>query len=142
MDRHKLEDLRNKTGELLRFGSLSCIDQVHNIMIENFEAVLWFALDLTEPKPKPKHTIADHYPAGGLTATEPCMFCEDYEKLEEKADQLQAKLTSFKEMGKKYAPASLYYDNIMECEFVPMPTVAKKLVNQIGREMLEIVKGE
>ena len=88
MDRHRLKQLRNKIGELLRFGSPSCIREAHSIMRDEFENVLSFALDLTEPKPTPKHTIADNYPAGGLTATEPCMFCKDYNKLEEQNEKL------------------------------------------------------
>lgn len=81
MERHRLKQLRDKISELLRFGSPSCMRQAHSIMRDEFENVLSFALELTEPEPKPKHTIADNYPAGGLTATEPCMFCKDNEKL-------------------------------------------------------------
>jgi len=88
MDRHRLKQLRDKVGELIRFGSPSCMREAHSIMRDEFENVLSFALELTEPKPKPKHTIADNYPAGGLTATEPCMFCEDYAKLEEQNEKL------------------------------------------------------
>ncbi len=90
MDRHKLGQLRQQVEELLRHGSPSCIRQAKSIMAENFEKVLWFALDLSEPEPKPKHTIADNYPAGGLTATEPCMHCKDYEQREEEVEALQA----------------------------------------------------
>lgn len=82
MDRYTLEQTLNQVDELLRHGSPSCIRQARSIMVENFDAILRFALELTEPKPKPKHTIADNYPAGGLTATEPCMYCEDYGKLQ------------------------------------------------------------
>ena len=86
MDRHELKLLECKVGELLRFGSRSCIDQAHSLMTEKFRSVLYFALELTEPKPKAEHTIADHYPAGGLTASEPCAFCQDYEQLEAERD--------------------------------------------------------
>lgn len=89
MDRHKLQQIGNKVGELLRFGNPSCVRQANSIMVENFENILFFAIDLTEPKPKPKHTIADNYPAGGLTATEPCMFCEDFEKLQAENERLK-----------------------------------------------------
>lgn len=88
MDRHTLGQLGAKVGELLRFGSRSCIHQAHSIMIDNFENVLSFALELSEPKPQPKHTIADNYPAGGLTATEPCMFCKRFHEIEEKYELL------------------------------------------------------
>lgn len=90
MDRHKLEQLRDKVGELLRFGSSSCIRQAHGIMTTEFENVLYFALEKTEPKSNPQHTIADNYPAGGIP--EPCTFCENYEELENKNAELQAKL--------------------------------------------------
>lgn len=89
MDRHTLVQTRNQIDELLRHGSPSCIRQANSIMAENFEAILNFALELTEPKPKPKHTIADNYPAGGLTATEPCMYCEDYEVLQAENKQVK-----------------------------------------------------
>ena len=95
MDRHKLERLRSKVGELLRFGSSSCIAQAHGIMTTEFENVLSFALKETEPKPKPQHTIADNYPAGGIP--EPCMFCENYEELENKNTELQAENKSLKD---------------------------------------------
>jgi len=90
MDGHELRQIENKVGKLLHHGSPSCISQAHNIMHENFEVILRFALRLLEPEPKPAHTIADNYPAGGLTSTEPCMFCVDYNELEEKYDKLKA----------------------------------------------------
>ena len=90
MDRHTLEQIDNQVRELIHHGSPSCIRQARSIMAENFENILYFALNLTEPKPKPAHTIADNYPAGGLTSTEPCMFCEDYNDLEAKYDALKA----------------------------------------------------
>ena len=67
--------------------------EAREIATENFWWVLQAAISATEKceKPtKPKHTIADNYPAGGLTATEPCMFCESSEKLKETNEQLQA----------------------------------------------------
>lgn len=90
MDRHTLKQLDNQVGELFRHGSPSCIRTARNIMAENFEIILRFALKLTEPKPRPVRTIADNYPADGLTSTEPCMFCVDYNALEEKYDTLKA----------------------------------------------------
>ena len=95
MDRHTMSQLENKIGELLRFGSPSCIRQANSLMCENFENILRFALDLTEPKPKPKHTIADNFPAGGLTSTEPCMFCEDYEQLEAENAKLKTTIKEY-----------------------------------------------
>jgi hypothetical protein len=56
-------------------------------MNTEFENVLFFALEKTEPKPKPQHTIADNYPAGGIP--EPCMFCEDFEELQAENDRLK-----------------------------------------------------
>jgi len=87
VDRHKLIQIKDQVDELLRHGSFSCVHQAKNIMAENFEAIVNFAIDLTEPKPKSKHTIADNYPAGGLTASEPCMFCENYEQLQTELDK-------------------------------------------------------
>jgi len=89
MDRYTLQQTIDQVDELLRHGSPSCIRQANSIMIENFEIILRFALELTKPEPKPKRTIADNYPAGGLTATEPCMFCEDFGKLEERIKELE-----------------------------------------------------
>ncbi len=92
MDRWTLEQLDNQIGELTRHGSPSCIRQANLIMCENFNPIVRFALDLTDPPPKPKRTIADNFPAGGLTDTEPCMFCKDNEQLNEQLEGLQAKL--------------------------------------------------
>ena len=89
MDRHTLEQTRNQVDELLRHGSPSCIRQANRIMAEAFGGILNFALELTEPEPRPKHTITDNFPAGGLTATEPCMYCEDYENLQAENKRLK-----------------------------------------------------
>jgi len=90
MDRHRLKQLRDRVGELHRFGSPSSMREASDIMRDEFDSVLSFALEATKPEPKPKHTIADNYPAGGLTATEPCMYCEDYGKIEQQRDDLLA----------------------------------------------------
>ena len=92
MDRHSLEQIINQVDELLRHGSPSCIRQANSIMLEEFNSVIHFAWRSTEPPPKPKHTIADNYPAGGLTATEPCMYCVDFEKLQAENETLHKKL--------------------------------------------------
>lgn len=89
MDRHRLKQLRDKLDELTRFGSPSCMREARDIMQDEFGRILSFAINLTEPQPKPKRTITDNYPADGLRATEPCMFCEDYEKLEEENERLK-----------------------------------------------------
>ncbi|KKK83377.1 hypothetical protein LCGC14_2794030 [marine sediment metagenome] len=89
MDRHALEQIRNQVEELERHGSPSRISQARQIAAENFYAIVRFAFELSEPKPKPKHTIADNYPAGGLTATEPCMYCVDFEKLQAESETLR-----------------------------------------------------
>ena len=117
MDRHKLEQLRNKIIDLTLSGCASCIRQKKQIMIENFESVLSFALELTEPKPKPQHTIADNYPAGGLTATEPCIFCEDYEQLQTKLDKYRWIPVSERlpEFGKS---VYLYIENDKSLQFI------------------------
>lgn len=87
MDRHGLIQIRDQVDELLRHGSPSCVREANSIMVKSFRNVLHFALELIEPKPKIKHTIVDNFPAGGLTATEPCMFCKDFEKLQDELDR-------------------------------------------------------
>ena len=89
MDRHELEQISNQIGELVGHGSPSCLQQARSILFENYNQIISFALQSSDPPPKPNHTIADNYPAGGLTSTEPCMFCEDYNDLEAKYDALQ-----------------------------------------------------
>ncbi len=91
MDRHKLFEVENQVGELLRDGSPNCVRRANGIMVADFMNLLYFALNLTAPPPKPKHTIADNYPAGGLTSTEPCMFCVDFEQLQEENEKLETK---------------------------------------------------
>ena len=112
MDRHTLEQLRDKTGELLRFGSPGCIGQANDIMLGNFQNLLFFALNLTEPKPKPKHTIADNYPAGGIP--EPCIYCVDFEKLEEKNETLQAQLTEWTEKEATCCPEDVGFEEYIK----------------------------
>ena len=102
MDRHTLVQTKNQIDEMLRHGSPSSIRQANSIMVENFSSLAYFALRLTEPKPKPKHTIADNYPAGGLTATEPCMFCENYEALEAENARLLEALERLQTWAKAY----------------------------------------
>lgn len=120
MDRHRLKQLRDKVGELHRDGSPSCMRQASSIMRDEFDSVLSFALDLSEPEPKPKRTIADKYPAGGLTATEPCMYCEDYAELEERNEKFKTALTKihkvevYKVEGDPYAALGLCKDTAFD----------------------------
>lgn len=106
MDRHTLEQIRNQVDELLRHGSPNCCRQAKCIMAENFGAIVRFAIELTEPKSKPKHIFADNYPAGGLTATEPCMYCEDYAKIEQQRDDLLVACKAQKEFDDWYGASS------------------------------------
>ena len=97
MDRHTLNQLFDKVEDLLRFGSPSCNSQANGIMLGNFLDVAKFALEATEPLPKPKHTMADNFPAGGLAATEPCAFCKDHEQLQDEHDTLKADVQKWKD---------------------------------------------
>ena len=82
MNRPELEQLQSRISHLEFDGTPSARREIRSIAAEHFGNLLAFALDATKPQPKPKHTIADNYPAGGLSASEPCMFCENYEELE------------------------------------------------------------
>ena len=42
-----------------------------------------------------------------------------------------------KKLCRKYAKATDYYDELIEGDFVQMPPLAQKLVNQVGQEILE-----
>lgn len=108
MDRHKLQQTIESIEELLRHGSPSCVRQANGLMIENFRAIAYFALNLSKPKPKPKHTIADSYPAGGIP--EPCTFCKNYEQLEEDNVQLKSDLIIKDEQIKKLKGSCICMD--------------------------------
>jgi len=73
-------------------GYSNAFDQCRQYAVEHFRSAVCIALEALEQntqKEKPKHTIADNYPAGGLTAAEPCMFCEDFEKLQAENERLK-----------------------------------------------------
>ena len=60
----------------------------------------------------------------------------------EDLQQLQAQLKKVKAIGEKYSKATEYYDELAEGDFVKLPPVALKLVNQIGNEILQALKGD
>ncbi len=92
MNRHKLEQLSHRIGQLDYEGTPSSAREARRFMAEHFKDILGFALEFTEPPPKPQRTIADNYPAGGLATCEPCMFCEDHEELQAIVDTLPVTL--------------------------------------------------
>lgn len=134
MNRHKLEQLRCKIGELLRFGSSSSIRQAHDIMQAEFENILYFAIEKTEPKPKPQHTIADNYPVGGIP--EPCTFCENYEELENKNADLQAENERLKELETKAIDGCIRYREELKSKN-ELITAQKEYIVLLGEEIDE-----
>ena len=42
-----------------------------------------------------------------------------------------------KELCRKYVKATEYYDDLIEGRFVEMPSIARKLVNQVAQEVLD-----
>lgn len=48
----------------------------------------------------------------------------------------EKRIEKAKNLCRKYAKATEYYDEFIEGSFVEMPLVAKKLVNQIAQEIL------
>jgi hypothetical protein len=73
MKRCELEDLRNRVERNLRGGTPSSFVAARAIMCDNFKNLLYYALELTEPKPKEAHTMGDNYPAD--MPDEPCSYC-------------------------------------------------------------------
>lgn len=49
-------------------------------------------------------------------------------------------MTKLKALGEKYAKATEWYDELMEDRYVPMHPQAKQIANQIGNEILAILK--
>ena len=45
-------------------------------------------------------------------------------------------------IGIEYAKATEYYDEIIERRFVEMPTMTKKICNQVGKEILQALDGK
>ncbi len=45
-----------------------------------------------------------------------------------------------KDLGRKYASATQWFDNLIEKKFIDMSYETKTLVNQIGNEILDIIK--
>ncbi len=55
---------------------------------------------------------------------------------------LQAEVDRLKEIGEKYSKATEWYDELIKNRFVKMSFPTQKLVNQIGKEILEALSPE
>ena len=86
MNRDQLINLRACYCNL-RDSTLAQRIEAKEIAINNFINVLDTAIELIEPSPKDKHTIADNYPAGRLP--EPCTYCL---KASDKAEDIISKI--------------------------------------------------
>lgn len=66
-----------------------------------------------------------------------------FERLKQHLDNYIAEklknIEKAKELCRKYAKATKFYENIIELDFVEMSPNAKKLVNQAGQEILDIL---
>jgi hypothetical protein len=51
------------------------------------------------------------------------------------------KLKKLKQLGEKYSKATEFFDPLIVNGFDKLPFLAKKLINQIGDEILEIIDG-
>ena len=49
-----------------------------------------------------------------------------------------SKLDELRELGEKYSKVTEYYD-LIEGDFLLMPAITQKLVNQVGEEILKII---
>jgi hypothetical protein len=85
----ELTKIRDYYFKLKQHDTVAYIRDAKNYALENFDFVLSVAYEhetrTDEPK---KHTIADNYGAGDLSRLEPCVFCEDYEKIESERDAM------------------------------------------------------
>ncbi len=63
-----------------------------------------------------------------------------YEELQLKVKQQAEKIKRLEKIGEKYSKATEYFDEIMENRFVTMPASTQKLVNQVGKEILQVLK--
>lgn len=52
------------------------------------------------------------------------------------------KLEKIKQLANKWAVAEEFFDKIIQDAWVLLPPIAKKFVNQIGKQLLEIIGGE
>lgn len=75
-------------------------------------------------------------PNGGCA----CDTAECINQFEDKIKKLEAQNEKLKAIGKKYSTASEWYDQFVEGNFIKMREETQKLVNQIGKEILEILK--
>lgn len=90
MDLRELQGIEHQYDRMAGLGTAA--RQRQELAGVYFRTILRQLIDLLREKEKPtkkQHTIADNYPAGGLTATEPCMFCEDHVRLEEDNERLK-----------------------------------------------------
>jgi hypothetical protein len=85
----ELTKIRDCYFQLKQHRTLAYIQDAKNYALNNFEYVLSVAYEHETRQTKPeRHTIADNYGAGDLSRMEPCMFCEDYEKIESERDAM------------------------------------------------------
>jgi len=99
MGLHELNEMLYRFDDLKK-GTFASRMQAKELALDNFRNVLFEAIELSQPKEKPKRTIADHYPAGG--SPEPCSFCEKFGEIEEKKDKYEATLEKIQQWAKAY----------------------------------------
>ena len=64
-----------------------------------------------------------------------------YNNLQTENKRLKEIIDSAKTVAVKAKNAKEYYDNLIECRFVELPPIAKILVNQIGKDIEQALKG-
>ena len=64
------------------------------------------------------------------------------ERLRIRNRNLNLRIRKLKIIGKKYSKATEFYDEFIEDDFVKMSPLTKEFVNQIGNEILQILKGD
>ena len=86
MKHKQLINMRSRYDGLLK-STQACRMDAKEMAELNFRQILDLAINQSGPKEKPKTTMADHYPAGGLQ--EPCQYCLD---ASEKTDEIVSKI--------------------------------------------------
>lgn len=85
----EITKIHDEYFKLKQHGTSAYIRDANNFAKDNFEFVLSEAYNHdTHVAPSKEHTIGDNYGAGDLSRMEPCVFCEDYEKIESDKDAL------------------------------------------------------
>ncbi len=68
------------------------------------------------------------------------VWWKEYDFIQQQLTTANERMRKLEKMGKKYSTATQWFDELIEGRFVDMSPMIKKFVNQIGKEILQVLK--